>query len=110
MASFYCKPNPSIAHHFHQHISGPLRPDIKFTNPSSIEQQQHLSDILSSLYENDSPLHEHPQVPTQSFPCVTHENYDSIETILPPESITPQINDFFNVDVNQVPVSLSLLD
>ena len=35
---------------------------------------------------------------------ITHDNDNSIDIVLPPESFTPQINTFSNWDVNQVPV------
>ena len=52
-----CKPNPPIAKYSHHRASRPVRPKIKCTEMRSTDQQQHLSDILSSFYENYYPLH-----------------------------------------------------
>ena len=76
------KPNPPIAQHCHHNASRPEISEIKFTDPISTEQQLCLSDIISHLYENYYSLHEHPQVPTPSSPCVTYDTYNYIETFL----------------------------
>ena len=99
------KPNPPIAQNFHQHTSPSGRTEIKCTEPILTDQQQHLSDLLSSFYADDSTRHDPPLGLTPCSPCVTHDDDDDIETALSSESFKPQITAFSNGNGNQVPVS-----
>ena len=47
----YWKPIPKISQHRRQRVPRPVKPKIKCTEPIFSEQQQHLSGILSYLYE-----------------------------------------------------------
>ena len=109
MAPVNWKPNPPISQHCHQHVLRRTIPEINFTEPSSTDQQLHLYDLLSSLYSNYYSIQEPPHVPTPSSLCVTHDNNGSINTVLPPESITSHITVFYNVYVNHIPVYQYLL-
>ena len=70
------KPKPNIDQHRHQNASSTARPKIKCTETSSTEQKLHFSDILSSLYVNYYPLHEHTHEKNTRLPCITYNNYD----------------------------------
>ena len=94
LATVYCEPNHPITQHHHPHSLHHVRPNIKCSDMISTDQKIHLSDFLSSFYANYYPWREHPQGPTPSSPCVTHENDDSIDIVLTPESITPKITVF----------------
>ena len=43
------KNNSLVTQHCYKHASRPARPDIKCTDPISVDQQPNLSDILSSF-------------------------------------------------------------
>ena len=98
------KPNPTIdQHHFH-HKSPSIRPYSKRTEPISTYKQQHLSDLLSSFYANGYTQYNPPLGIPPCSHYVSHDNYDDIKTALSPESYKPQISEFLNVDINQIPV------
>ena len=75
----------------------------------SEEQHQHLSDIISHFYANDSTQHEPTPVPTPYSHRITHEN-NGIDTIQHTESFTPHITAFHSGETTQVPVSRYYLD